>query len=392
MQNLIVPVDFGSTFERRVAQGSENRGLGDESSCEKMEDFPPLGSADRSAMNGNGTGNGGGRPALSASATEFVPSGNGHSHAHGHHDDYLYAQTQPHPTVQQSFHEAQRAFDEAFPTLGADSSRGHGGSSASAAAAAAGSTHAGMGFLQKQRLMALQERFGWVHSSALSQALAAYGYALHPTEAYIKANYPPPPGWAARQRARASAARRGGAGSSASAGRTRETGDWVATGHSVAQLYQELRSQAGEFARQRNAAFDRARVAKLSGSTGEAARLAAEGHRLNDLMFEKHNEAANAIFEHRNPPDSRRRGILDLHGLHVQEALERLPEMLAELAGGGNSSLKSVRILTGSGHHCKGTGTARLRPAVEKWLTDNEFKYKAVEDKNNHVGAFVVAL
>lgn len=42
---------------------------------------------------------------------------------------------------------------------------------------------------------------------------------------------------------------------------------------------------------------------------------------------------------------------MDLHGLHVSEAVEVLDANMAALA---NRGLDSVRLLTGTGHHSKG--------------------------------------
>lgn len=48
---------------------------------------------------------------------------------------------------------------------------------------------------------------------------------------------------------------------------------------------------------------------------------------------------------------------MDLHGLHVSEAVEVLDAHMAALAKRG---LDSVRLLTGTGHHSKGP-TSKVR-------------------------------
>lgn len=242
------------------------------------------------------------------------------------------------------------------------------------------------GFVQRQRLMSMTERFGWINSETVRTILQHTGYSMQAAENYLNAHFPAPAGWHERKAAAAAvaAARRTPTSTPRSPGKTKEVGHWVDTGKSVAVLYSELREQAGELARARNACFDRAKKAKLSGSAAEAARLATQGHELNQKMFAKHDEAADAIFEHRNTREQRNRGIIDLHGLHVSEALDRLPYAIE------SNPRSKVRVLTGSGHHTLGTGKARLRPAVEKWLSDNGYKYEEVQDKNSHIGAFVV--
>lgn len=46
-------------------------------------------------------------------------------------------------------------------------------------------------------------------------------------------------------------------------------------------------------------------------------------------------------------------GVLDLHGLHVQEAVELLDSILPALI---RAKVKEATILTGSGHHSGGAG------------------------------------
>lgn len=162
-----------------------------------------------------------------------------------------------------------------------------------------------------------------------------------------------------------------------------DVGDvWVTTGQSVGHLYEQLRAEAAEQASIRNKYFDRAGVAFRKGDGAAAKRLGAQGREANARMKELHRQAADAIFEARNP--SHVSDVIDMHGLHVSEAVERLPEALKKAPVG------KVRILTGTGHHTKGTGRARLRPAVKKWLQENNFFFEEVVDANEFVGSFIV--
>lgn len=157
---------------------------------------------------------------------------------------------------------------------------------------------------------------------------------------------------------------------------------WVPTGASVAQLYRELRAEASVQASIRNKFFDRAAAAFKRGDGAAAKKLSAQGREANEMMKDLHRKAANAIFEARNPSTSP--DVIDLHGLHVSEAVERLPDALERAPEG------KVRILTGTGHHTKGTGRARLRPAVKRWLQENSYYFSEVVDANDFVGSFVV--
>lgn len=159
---------------------------------------------------------------------------------------------------------------------------------------------------------------------------------------------------------------------------------WVTTGKSVGHLYQSLRADAAEEARLRNKYFDRAAAAFKRNDGASAKRLGTLGREANERMKELHRKAADAIFEARNPVHVT--DVLDLHGLHVSEALERLPAAFERAPVG------TLRVLTGTGHHTKGTGRARLRPAVKKWLQDNGYFFEEVIDANEYVGGFKVEI
>lgn len=55
---------------------------------------------------------------------------------------------------------------------------------------------------------------------------------------------------------------------------------------------------------------------------------------------------------------------LDLHGLKSEEALRRLESFVAEAAGAG---ARTVRVITGKGHHSPG-GRGVLKQRVEEWI------------------------
>ena len=81
---------------------------------------------------------------------------------------------------------------------------------------------------------------------------------------------------------------------------------------------------------------------------------------------------------------------MDLHGLHVAEAVEFLAQMLPKLADEG---VDSIYLVTGSGHHSKGPdGNARLLPAVERFLVGEGCQFSRVADGAGFVGMLLVDL
>ncbi|KAL1918303.1 uncharacterized protein VTP21DRAFT_2963 [Calcarisporiella thermophila] len=144
---------------------------------------------------------------------------------------------------------------------------------------------------------------------------------------------------------------------------------WLETGTAVSHAYQDARGEARRFARLRNRYFEQAAAAYQRGDGAKARALSLEGHRANQDMKEAHRRASRMIFEQRNSE----RVFLDLHGLHVSEAIEVLEERVTELV------LKEkhkgiLYVVTGTGHHSSG-GRARLLPAVEEWLEREGFYY-----------------
>ncbi|KAE8915604.1 hypothetical protein PF005_g13813 [Phytophthora fragariae] len=166
---------------------------------------------------------------------------------------------------------------------------------------------------------------------------------------------------------------------------------WVSTGQSVATQYLELREQAYEMACARNKCFMGATQAYRNGNKALAKGLSKQGHEYNAKMKNFHFLAASEIFESRNPPNQLYMDrMMDLHGLHVAEAVEFLTQMLPKLADEG---VDNIYLVTGSGHHSKGPdGNARLLPVVERFLAGEGYQYTPVADGAGFVGMLLVDL
>ncbi|KAF9615039.1 hypothetical protein IFM89_021610 [Coptis chinensis] len=156
---------------------------------------------------------------------------------------------------------------------------------------------------------------------------------------------------------------------------------WVETGEAVANMYSELREEARDHARVRNAYFEQARQAYLIGNKGLAKELSLKGQLHNMHMKAAHGKAQEAIYRQRNAaPEVQAYGrgqerMIDLHGLHVNEAIHRLRNELSVLRNAARSADQrlQVYICVGTGHHTKGSRTpARLPVAVEHYLLHEE--------------------
>lgn len=136
---------------------------------------------------------------------------------------------------------------------------------------------------------------------------------------------------------------------------------WLQTGTHVNHLYMEKRQEAIQCGLLRNRLFARAATYYLKGDGAKARAYSNEARRLNNDMRELHRIASQEIFEQRNKDEA----YLDLHGLHVDEALGLLEHRLFSLDHG------TLYVVTGTGHHSSGR-TGQLQPAVRQWLDQNQ--------------------
>ncbi|WVZ82132.1 hypothetical protein U9M48_029430 [Paspalum notatum var. saurae] len=154
---------------------------------------------------------------------------------------------------------------------------------------------------------------------------------------------------------------------------------WLETGDAVANMYSESRGEARDFARVRNACFEQARQAYLVGNKALAKELSMKGQAYNAQMKAAHEKAREAIYRQRNPVSSQRGGdrLIDLHGLHVSEAINILKVELSALKSAARAAGERMQVMVcvGTGHHTKGSRTARLPIAVEQFLLDQGLNY-----------------
>uniref|UniRef100_A0A7N0TLE5 Smr domain-containing protein n=1 Tax=Kalanchoe fedtschenkoi TaxID=63787 RepID=A0A7N0TLE5_KALFE len=155
---------------------------------------------------------------------------------------------------------------------------------------------------------------------------------------------------------------------------------WLETGEAVGNMYSGLRAEAGDHARVRNAYFEQARQAYLIGNKALAKELSVKGQLYNMRMKAAHGKAQESIYRHRNPvsPEMQLSGrqermMIDLHGLHVSEAIHKLKLELGVLRNAARAHDQRIPIFicVGTGHHTRGSRTpVRLPVAVQQFLLD----------------------
>ncbi|KAI8144815.1 hypothetical protein BJV82DRAFT_606381 [Fennellomyces sp. T-0311] len=122
--------------------------------------------------------------------------------------------------------------------------------------------------------------------------------------------------------------------------------------------YSRLRELAHEEAQKRNHCYEQSQAAYRNGDGAEAKQLSNQGHYHDDLMKKYNKQAADLIFQEKNA--GRSSDEIDLHGLFVKEATEKVDEALRRCQRDGQDHLT---IIVGKGLHSPGQ-IAKLKPAI----------------------------
>uniref|UniRef100_A0A8C6NBY4 Uncharacterized protein n=1 Tax=Melopsittacus undulatus TaxID=13146 RepID=A0A8C6NBY4_MELUD len=138
--------------------------------------------------------------------------------------------------------------------------------------------------------------------------------------------------------------------------------------------YDDLRAEAFCHQQKRQECLKKAGEAHCMGMKSVAAFYAHQGRLHEQKMKEANHAAAVQIFEKVNT-SLLPMNVLDLHGLHVDEAVNQLSRVLQEKSEeyqqtGGKPYLC---VITGRGSHSQG-GVARIRPAAMRYLTSHNFR------------------
>ncbi|EXJ82423.1 hypothetical protein A1O3_06236 [Capronia epimyces CBS 606.96] len=149
---------------------------------------------------------------------------------------------------------------------------------------------------------------------------------------------------------------------------------WLETGARANQQYMKYRQEAIKHGSIRNKFLQSAAQAWNRNDARAAKALSLRGQAENDAMRKAHREAAKALYDERNPHlsapvDEDEEMYIDLHGLHPEEAIEYLENILSTQAKRGR---RIIYAITGTGHHSK-NGKDKVGKGVRNWL--NEWGY-----------------
>ncbi|XP_025893333.1 NEDD4-binding protein 2 isoform X2 [Nothoprocta perdicaria] len=143
--------------------------------------------------------------------------------------------------------------------------------------------------------------------------------------------------------------------------------------------YDDLRAEAFLHQQKRQESLKKAGEAYRMGMKPVAAFYAQQGRLHEQKMKEANHAAAMQIFEKVNT-SLLPMNVLDLHGLHVDEAVNELSRVLQEKSEehqrtGGKPYLY---VITGRGSHSQG-GVARIKPAAIRYLTSHNFRFTEIK-------------
>lgn len=137
---------------------------------------------------------------------------------------------------------------------------------------------------------------------------------------------------------------------------------------------QKIRDKAGEEAKLRGECYEKSKKEFESGDKGKAKELSEEGKKHDEMMKKYNKEAADAFFAAHNK--GRDQMTIDLHGLYVEEAMERLKARIEAIGRKG-----TFVIIWGAGNHSEG-GVRKIKPAVVDYLNGEKFNF--ADDTPNH--------
>ncbi|XP_077984054.1 uncharacterized protein LOC144438768 [Glandiceps talaboti] len=141
--------------------------------------------------------------------------------------------------------------------------------------------------------------------------------------------------------------------------------------------YKDFRVEADLHYKERQKCFEKAAEAYRRKQGHLAIMYSQQGHMHTAKLWEANKRASEKIFRYKNT-NLLEQNILDLHGLHVDEALDALELTIADKEAERVTPHRRYRthltVVTGRGTHSQG-GKARLRPKVIDWLKRKDYQF-----------------
>lgn len=134
---------------------------------------------------------------------------------------------------------------------------------------------------------------------------------------------------------------------------------------------QYQRELAKEYHRQRVECIKTSQEAYHRRDHKKAKQLSANGKRYQELTDEANKRAADAIFNYLNAPGRIPENSIDLHGLHVNEALERLKKRIRRC---NNQNIKELIVIVGQGNHS--ADGPKIKPAVLQYAATDKIRHR----------------
>lgn len=166
-----------------------------------------------------------------------------------------------------------------------------------------------------------------------------------------------------------------------------EAGRLVAERSKMKSVADQERQALGLHRQARNTYFAAAQMAYEKGNREAAQELAGKGKEHAQLAKEARHRANQAAYDSCNLSVTNRFKV-DLHGLHVEEALQVLEQHLLSLGGLGCPGGVLLQVVTGVGKH-SWNGRPKILPAVVRYLSDAGCRFSEAVGNSGVLDVFI---
>ncbi|KAA8903999.1 hypothetical protein TRICI_005604 [Trichomonascus ciferrii] len=164
---------------------------------------------------------------------------------------------------------------------------------------------------------------------------------------------------------------------------------WVATDYEANQKYVSHRHAASRHAEMRNKYLQLAAGSWHQNNAAQARLLSTKGQKHNDKMIDEYFAGADLLFEQRKKPGSEI--YVDLHGMELEESIEKLEEALLQIESEEKDSPRPVYAICGIGHHYvrKSSTENKLSIRVKQYLDKWGYEYDEFKTKDDRYGRII---